>query len=98
MGIDYRLMLRTAVARTRAAANVEITWASTREVFNMVMIEADEMGCHIITAPAEVLKMPQAVGSKNAAKLSLETVRWFRADTLAAGLILDLTSVSRASK
>ena len=41
--------------------NVEIIWASTREVFNVV--EADEMGCHIITAPADVLKKLPAIGT-----------------------------------
>ena len=45
---------RTPIARARKTRNVEIIWASTREVFNVV--EADAMGCHIITAPADVLK------------------------------------------
>ena len=52
-GIDYRPIMRDAVARARRTKNVEIIWASTREVFNV--IEADEMGCHIITAPADIL-------------------------------------------
>src|SRR6185503_15860601 len=42
LGIDYRPIMRDAVARARQTANVEIIWASTREVFNVV--EADEMG------------------------------------------------------
>ena len=46
----------------RKTPNVEIIWASTREVFNVV--EADEMGCHIITAPADVLKKLPALGTK----------------------------------
>jgi transaldolase len=40
-GIDYRPIMRDAVARARQTTNVEIIWASTREVFNV--IEADEM-------------------------------------------------------
>ncbi len=50
-GIDYRPIMQDAIARARRTANVEIIWASTREVFNVV--EADAMGCHIITAPAD---------------------------------------------
>ena len=53
-GIDYRPIMQDAVARARKTKNVEIIWASTREAFNVV--EADDMGCHIITAPADVLK------------------------------------------
>ncbi len=94
LGIDYRPIMHAAVARARATANVEIIWASTREVFNV--IEADEMGCHIITAPADVLKKLPALGSKSEAELSLEAVRLFRADALAAGLTLDLSRASRA--
>jgi transaldolase len=87
LGIDYRPLMKDAVARARAAGNVEIIWASTREVFNV--IEADEMGCHIITAPADVLKKLPALGSKSGAELSLEAVRLFREDALAAGLRLN---------
>ena len=54
------------------------------------MIEADEMGCHIITAPADVLKKLPALGTKTAAELSLDAVKAFREDALAAGLTLDI--------
>jgi len=40
-GIDYRPIMRDAIARACQTTNVEIIWASTREVFNV--IEADEM-------------------------------------------------------
>src|SRR3990172_2256520 len=42
LGIDYRPTMKDAVARARKTANVEIIWASTREVFNV--LEADEIG------------------------------------------------------
>jgi transaldolase len=87
-GIDYRPLMRDAVAQARATRNVEIIWASTREVFNVV--EANDIGCHIITAPADVLKKLPALGSKTAAELSLAAVRSFREDALAAGLQLDV--------
>ena len=58
-------MMQDAIARARKTRNVEIIWASTREVFNVV--EADEMGCHIITAPADILKKLPALGTRSAA-------------------------------
>jgi transaldolase len=87
-GLDYRSLMHDAVARAWRTRNVEIIWASTREVFNVV--EANDIGCHIITAPADVLKKLPALGSKTAAELSLAAVRSFRDDALAAGLRLNL--------
>ena len=60
--------------------------ASTREVFNV--IEANEIECHIITAPAAVLKKLPALGASTASELSLEAVKAFRKDAVAAGLTL----------
>ena len=86
-GIDYRPLIRDAVARAGRTKNVEIIWASTREVFNV--IEADQMNCDIITAPADVLKKLFLIGTKTALELSLDAVRAFREDAIAAGLSLD---------
>ena len=71
-GIDYRPVLQDAIARARKTANVEIIWASTREVFNVV--EADAMGCHIVTAPTDILKKLPALGTKNASSTSAKVV------------------------
>jgi transaldolase len=89
LGIDYRPIMQDAVARARKTTNVEIIWASTREVFNVV--EADDMGCHIITAPADILKKLPALGTQSGAELSLAAVKAFRDDALAAGLSLAVT-------
>jgi transaldolase len=93
LGIDYRPILRNAVERARKTANVEIIWASTREVFNVV--EADALGCHIITAPADVLQKLPGLGSKTAEELSLGAVRAFRDDALAVGLTLPLPQAAQ---
>ena len=93
-GIDYRPIMRDAVALARQTPNVEIIWASTREVFNV--IEADEMQCHIITAPAAVLKKLPALGSRTGAELSLDAVKAFRDDAVAVGLSLPVTAVRAA--
>jgi len=95
LGHDYRPIMQDAVARARKTPNVEIIWASTREVFNVV--EADQMGCHIITAPADILKKLPALGSRTVAELSLDAVKAFREDALAAGLRLDVPA-SRAAE
>jgi len=95
LGIDYRPIMQDAIARARKTQNIEIIWASTREVFNVV--EADAMGCHIITAPADVLKKLPSLGTKTAAELSLGAVKSFREDALAAGLRLSVPA-SRAAE
>jgi transaldolase len=96
LGIDYRPIMTDAVGRARATENVEIIWASTREVFNVV--EADAIRCHIITAPADVLKKLPALGSRTAAELSLDAVRAFREDAVAAGLTLPIPAPARAAE
>jgi transaldolase len=94
-GIDYRPIMQDSVAQARKTKNIEIIWASTREVFNV--IEADAMGCHIITAPADVLKKLPALGTKTDAELSLGAVKAFREDALAAGLRMTVPA-SRAAE
>lgn len=87
-GIEYAPLMRDSIAQARATSNIEIIWASTREAYNV--IEADQMGCHIITAPADVLKKMPALGTKSGEDLSLDAVKAFREDALSAGLRLDL--------
>ena len=96
LGIDYQPVMADAVKRARATPNVEIIWASTREVYNVV--EADHMACHIITAPADVLNKLPALGTKSGAELSLDAVRAFRQDALSAGLTLSVPPVSHAAE
>jgi transaldolase len=94
-GIDYRPIMQDAIAGARKTSNVEIIWASTREAFNVV--EADQMGCHIITAPADVLMKLPSLGTQTAAELSLSAVKAFREDAIAAGLRLAVPA-SRAAE
>lgn len=95
-GIDYAYLMRDSIAQARATRNIEIIWASTREAYNV--IEADRMGCHIITAPADVLKKLPALGTRTAAELSLDAVKAFRDDALSAGLTLAVPGASRAAE
>jgi transaldolase len=95
-GIDYAPLMADGIKRARATPNVEIIWASTREVYNV--IEADRMGCHIITAPADVLKKMPLIGTRSGAELSLDAVRAFREDAIAAGLSLPSARVRTAAE
>jgi transaldolase len=95
LGIDYAPTVKLAVKLANQAKNVEVIWASTREVWNV--IEADQMGAHIITAPADILKKLKALGTKTAADLSLDGVKAFRDDTLSAGLDLPSAKVRQTA-
>ena len=60
----------------------ELIWASPRELLNV--FQADQIGCHIITATSDVLNKLKLVG-KDLTEYSLETVQMFRNDALASG-------------
>ena len=62
--------------------NVELIWASPRELFNVV--QADSIGCHIITATNNILKKLPTLG-KDLIQFSLETVKMFYDDATQAG-------------
>ncbi len=68
-----------------AGPSVELLWASTREVYNIY--QAMEAGCHIITAPADVIKKLSGL-EKTPYQLSLETIRTFKSDSDSAGFKL----------
>lgn len=65
--------------------NIELLWASTREVHNIV--QAELAGCHIITVPPDIIKKMSGI-NKDPYQLSLETVKTFKADAEAAGFKL----------
>ena len=82
-GRDPIPIVRRAVELVRSLPGVEIIWASPRELLNVV--QADECGCHVITATNDVLSKLPLIG-KDLDEFSLETVKMFRQDALAAGL------------
>jgi transaldolase len=69
--------MAAAVEIARPAPNVEIIWASPREVLNVM--QANLVGCHIITATSDVLKKLDLFG-KDLHDYSQETVRMFYDD------------------
>jgi transaldolase len=84
-GVDPVPIMRSALETVAAHRNIEIIWASPREVFNIV--QADQIGCHIITVTPELLKKLPMLGT-DLAELSLETVKMFHRDAASAGFVL----------
>jgi len=82
VGIDPIPLMQEAVELAAPKPKAEVLWASTREVFNVV--EADRIGCHIITAPEAVIKKLGGFGAK-AGDIGLEAVKAFYRDAQAAG-------------
>jgi transaldolase len=64
---------------------LELLWASPREILNIV--QADAIGCHIITVTHDLLKKLPSLG-RDLDAFSLDTVRMFREDALQAGFEL----------
>ena len=81
-GRDPVPVMRESVQVMRAKPKAELIWASPRELLNV--FQANEVGCHIITATNDILKKLSLVG-KDLDKYSLETVEMFHKDATAAG-------------
>lgn len=84
-GVDPMPIVARSLQIMRQAPDSELIWASPREILNL--IQADEVGCHIITITHDLLKKLDGLG-KSLEQFSLETVRMFHADALAAGFTL----------
>ncbi len=59
-GCDPLPILCGALDRIRAYPQIELIWASPRELFNIV--QADQIGCHIITVTHDLLKKLPLLG------------------------------------
>jgi transaldolase len=86
--------MAAAVELIRPYSNLELIWASPRELLNI--FQADAVGCHIITATTDILKKLQLIG-KDLEEYSLETVRMFYDDANKAGYRLQTTSTLQTS-
>jgi transaldolase len=66
--------------------NIEVLWASTREVFNL--FNAINCGCHIITVPDDILKKFKYI-NKDLNQYAIETVKTFYEDGLKSKLFIN---------
>lgn len=84
-GRDPIPVMAQAVRMIGSNSDMELIWASPRELLNVH--QADEIGCHIITATSDILKKLTLAG-KDLDEYSLDTVKMFFADAQASGFTL----------
>lgn len=84
-GIDPLPILGAALDRIRPYPQMELIWASPRELFNIV--QAEQIGCHIITVTHDLLKKLPLIG-RDLDEYSLDTVKMFVNDAKAANFAL----------
>jgi transaldolase len=65
--------------------NASLLWASVRELQNIY--QAEQTGCNVVTVPHDILKKLSNV-NRDLTEYSLDTVKMFRRDSLAAGFSL----------
>jgi transaldolase len=80
-GVNPLNIMRYAVDQSKKSKNFEVIWASPRQSYNI--IEADEIGCHIITITKDILNKIDIFG-KDLEEYSLDTVKMFYKDALEA--------------
>lgn len=76
-GVDPTKLMEESAKICHAKSNVELLWASSREVLNI--IQAQECGADIITVSPDLLAKLHMLGMDHE-ELSLETVKMFNRD------------------
>ena len=90
-GRDPMPIMSESVRILADVPGAELIWASPRELLNV--FQADEIGCHIITATNDILKKLDLIG-RDLADYSLDTVKMFFNDAAQAGFALDVTAAA----
>ena len=80
-GVDPLPVMKKTLSIMESNKKSELIWASPRELLNI--FQANEIGCHIITATNDILAKLGNVG-KDLNQFSLETVKMFRDDAIAS--------------
>jgi transaldolase len=81
-GIDPVPLMKACLEVMTERPQAELLWASPRELLNV--FQANEIGTHIITATPDILAKLKLFG-KDLNEYSLDTVKMFYNDALAAG-------------
>jgi transaldolase len=84
-GVDPVPVMAAAVQLLKPNPKAELIWASPREVLNI--FQADSVGCHIVTATPDLLAKLPLIGT-DPSEYSLDTIRMFYRDAVAAGYSL----------
>jgi transaldolase len=82
-GVDPEPIMRASLALLHNQPKAELLWASVREVLNL--FQAEDCGCHIVTAPHDILAKALKLVGTDLTALSLDTVKQFDQDARAAG-------------
>ena len=85
-GVDPLPIMKESLEIVAALPKAELLWASVREVLNV--FQAAACDCDIVTVPHDILKKLVSLGGKDLDELSLDTVRMFHQDAVAAGFKL----------
>ena len=81
-GRDPVPLMTAALELARPFPNLELLWASPREILNV--IQADAIGCHIITVTHDLLQKLSSL-DRDLDEFSLDTVKMFHRDARASG-------------
>ena len=81
-GTDPVPVMKNCLNVIKSKPKTELLWASPREVLNL--LQADEIGCHIITITNDLLQKTKLIG-KSLEEYSKETVEMFFNDASEAG-------------
>ena len=87
-GRDPMPIMKNAVDALKSKPRSELIWASPRELLNI--FQAEEVGCHIITATNDILKKI-TLHNKSLEQYSLETVEMFYRDAQAAAFDIEIS-------
>jgi len=85
-GVDPLPLMKESRQILSDLPKAELLWASVREVLNI--FQAAQCGCDIVTVPHDILEKVEKLGGMDLAALSLDTVRMFHEDAVAAGFKL----------
>ena len=91
-GRDPLPIMSECVEILKNLPKTELLWASPRELLNI--IQADEIGCHIITATPDVLGKLKLL-EKDLSEFSMETVQMFFNDASTAGYTINTQGIIR---
>ncbi len=92
-GVNPEPLMIAARKIMQSKPKAELLWASARELLNV--FQADAVGAHIITITHDMLKKLSLIG-KSLEDYSLDTVKMFYQDALAAGYSINKTVLETA--
>jgi transaldolase len=85
-GVDPMPLMKDSLAMLKDLPQAELLWASVREALNI--FQAAQCGCDIVTVPHDILDKVAKLGGMDLSELSLDTVKMFHKDAVAAGFKL----------